>query len=242
MTSEAPVLDRDGRRGVLEAPPGGGRAALRLDSGARVEVPAGRLAAQPDGSYRLDVAFGDLELETWAQDAEAITLPVAEERLRVGKREVETGRVRLTRRVEQIEEAAEATLARETVEVERVPIGRFVDAVAPPREEDGVTIIPVYEEVLVVEKRLRLKEELRIVRHRTEERVRQPVTLRRATIDVERVGVDGTVTPIETAAGAPAAPPEPDARPEAGRAPRFDYLNPQKNPFPNPSLNPQSNG
>lgn len=219
MTANPVVTDRDGRRGVLEAPPGPVRAALRLDSGERLDVPSDLLTAEPDGSYRLVTSFGTLVGARG--EAADVVVPIVEERARVGTRVRETGRVRLTRRVERREETIEASLVRETVEVVHVPVGRFVDAPAAPREEDGVTIIPVYEEVLVVEKRLRLKEELRIVRHRTEERVRQPVELRRTHVDVERVGPDGRATPLH--------PTEPDAP----RAPRFDYLTPHKHPILN---------
>jgi stress response protein YsnF len=49
----------------------------------------------------------------------------------------------------------------------------------------GVTIIPVLEEVLVVEKRLVLKREIRI-RKRSSETVEIPVSLRKQRAEVER--------------------------------------------------------
>ena len=58
----------------------------------------------------------------------------------------------------------------EEVEVERVAIDRWVDQMAEVREEGEVTIIPVHAEVLVVEKRLKLVEEIHVRRRRTEER------------------------------------------------------------------------
>src|SRR6195952_6146140 len=53
-------------------------------------------------------------------------------------------------------------LAHEKVEIERVVIGRPVDAVPPVREEGDTTVISVVEEVVVVERRLVLKEEIRM--------------------------------------------------------------------------------
>jgi stress response protein YsnF len=47
------------------------------------------------------------------------------------------------------------------------------------RTEDGVTIIPVLEEVLVVEKRLVLKREIRISKRSNLETVEIPVSLRK---------------------------------------------------------------
>ena len=54
------------------------------------------------------------------------------------------------------------------------------------RTEDEVTIIPVLEEVLVVEKRLMLKREIRIRKRATSETVEIPVTLRKQQAKVER--------------------------------------------------------
>jgi stress response protein YsnF len=59
-----------------------------------------------------------------------------------------------------------------------------------------VTIIPVLEEVLVVEKRLILKEEVHIRQTTSGEAVEVPVTLRRQHAVVERVSADGHVSEI----------------------------------------------
>ena len=113
-------------------------------------------------------------------------IPLAEERLRVEKREVERGRVVVRKRVETREELAEAVLHREELSVERVPLGVPVDAPPPVREEGDVLIVPVLEERLVVQTRLVLKEELRITRHRRAETFREPVRLRAEVAEVVR--------------------------------------------------------
>jgi uncharacterized protein (TIGR02271 family) len=89
-------------------------------------------------------------------------IELAEEQLRVSKREVERGRVVVRTRVEERDEIAEAALRQEDVTIERVPVGRPVEAAPPVREEDGVLIVPVREERLVVTTELILKEEIRI--------------------------------------------------------------------------------
>lgn len=84
-------------------------------------------------------------------------IQVVEETARIEKRMVETGRVRVLTRTEATEEMLRETLRSDAVGVTRVPIDRVIaeGEVAPiPRTENGVTIIPVLEEVLVVEKRL----------------------------------------------------------------------------------------
>jgi uncharacterized protein (TIGR02271 family) len=113
-------------------------------------------------------------------------LELVEERLEVGKREVERGRVVVRTRVDTREEIAEAGLRQEEVSVERVQVGRPVEMPPPVREEDGVVIVPVLEERLVVTTRLVLKEELRITRKSRTEIVREPVRLRSERAEVTR--------------------------------------------------------
>jgi uncharacterized protein (TIGR02271 family) len=112
---------------------------------------------------------------------------LAEERLLVGKREVERGRVVVRTRVEEREEIAEAALRSDAVSIERVPINREVEAAPPVREEDGVTIIPILEEQMVVQTRLVLKEEVRITRTSRTELFREPVRLRSERAEVVRL-------------------------------------------------------
>ncbi len=117
-------------------------------------------------------------------------IPLAEETATVNKRQVVTGRVRVQTVTDTVEELAHADVQRETVEVTRVPIDRMVETAPGIRTEGDVTIIPVVEEVLVVEKRLVLKEELHIRRRIEHETVEVPVTLRKQRAVVERVDPD----------------------------------------------------
>jgi len=114
-------------------------------------------------------------------------LPVVEEILEVRQRRVETGRVRITKLVHEREEEVKAPRVREEVTIERVPLNRLVDAPVSMRQEGDTFIIPVLEEVVVTEKRLMVKEELRITKRRIEEHASQKVLLRREEIMVERL-------------------------------------------------------
>ena len=116
------------------------------------------------------------------------TIPLVEESLVVDKQPVVTGRVRIATKTETVEEIAALSLAQQAVSVERVVVDREIEQVPPVRTEGDVTIIPVVEEVMVVEKRLILKEELRVTRRTTSERIEVPVTLRKQTAEVERLG------------------------------------------------------
>jgi uncharacterized protein (TIGR02271 family) len=115
------------------------------------------------------------------------TIELAEEELRIGKREVERGRVVVRTRVEERDEIAEVALRQEDVTVERIPVGRPVEAAPQVREEDGVLIVPVLEERLVVTTELVLKEEIRITKKSRTEMVREPVRLRSERVEVERL-------------------------------------------------------
>jgi stress response protein YsnF len=66
-----------------------------------------------------------------------------------------------------------------------------VTAVPEVRTENGGTIVPVLEEVLVIEKRLILKEEVHIQHEVSQETVELPVTLRKQRAIVERFDAQG---------------------------------------------------
>lgn len=134
-----------------------------------------------------------------SEERTADVLRVVEEDLRVDKRSSVTGKVRIRNVVDTVEEIASAVLEEERVEVTRVPVDRQVDARPPVRTEGDVTIIPVLEEVIVVEKRLILKEELHVRRTITHEHVEVPITLRKERAVVERVSKDPESSPAEEA-------------------------------------------
>jgi uncharacterized protein (TIGR02271 family) len=121
-------------------------------------------------------------------------IPLVQEHLSVSTRKVETGRVRVSTKIEERTEMVAAELQREDVTVERVPVNREIEAVPEVRWEGDTFIVPVVEEVLVIEKRLILKEELRIRPEKSMERVEKPVVVRRTVASVERSGPRGDGT------------------------------------------------
>jgi stress response protein YsnF len=102
-------------------------------------------------------------------------------------RAVVTGRVRIRTVTETTEELAHADVQWEMVEVTRVHVDKVVEIAPEIRTDGDMTIVPVLEEVLVVEKRLVLKEELHIRRRAKTEAVEVPVTLRKQRAVVERL-------------------------------------------------------
>ena len=121
-------------------------------------------------------------------------IPLAEERVAVSKRAVETGRVQvaLTTEIETV--IARVTLRGCKVEGERVPVNRTLPEGAPPpqsREEgDDTLVIPVVEEVAVVVKRLVLREEVRLRFVHTETPFAEAVPVRRQRATVDRAVPD----------------------------------------------------
>jgi len=190
--ASARVKSRDGLLGTIE-PVGATQGldpeqvAIRLDDGGRIVVPAASLVLQEDGSYLLTLGREELEAQVSAGGDETLVVPVIRETIDVQKRWVQSGRVRITKVVHENEEVVDEPLLREEVEVERVAVNRAVDGPVAIRHEGDVTIVPVLEEVLVVEKRLILKEELHIRRRQVEVSEPQRITLRTEEVTVERV-------------------------------------------------------
>lgn len=118
-------------------------------------------------------------------------LPLAEETVRINKRQTISGKVRIRTEASSVEQVVRETLTDETVEVTRVPVGRRVERVPEIRTENGVMMVPVVEERLVIEKQLFVKEELYIRRDVRTETVEVPVTVRSEHAIVERFDADG---------------------------------------------------
>ncbi len=122
-------------------------------------------------------------------------IPLVEESLVVDKRVVETGRVRVRTVVDQELAHLQDDLRREQVLVDRVDIDRDVETAPQIRREGDLLIIPVVEEYLHVEKRLRLKEELHVRLVERVEPVSEHIPVRRMRAVVERQGPGGDPSP-----------------------------------------------
>jgi stress response protein YsnF len=118
-------------------------------------------------------------------------IPLVEERAVILKRKKVTSGLRVRTVVRESEEVIDQPLTTDEIEVERVPVDRWVEAPVPIRQEGETTIITLLEEVTVVEKRLRATEEVRITRRRTTRQAAQHVTLRREEAVVERLDAAG---------------------------------------------------
>ena len=200
------VSDSEGVRGTFRSLPShdesaaGAVVTIHIGRGRQgLQVPSRALVEREDGTFFFPGKFAELAGAEPGRVANAdagsrpssLVVPVVEEELQVGRRRIEAGGVRLTKKVHEREEVVDEPLLREEVEVERVPVNRVVDGPVEVRHEGDVMIVPVLEEVLVTEKRLVLKEELRITRRRVEARDPQRVTLRSEEVSVEHFGGQG---------------------------------------------------
>jgi stress response protein YsnF len=134
---------------------------------------------------------------------DTVVIPLAAEQVEVSKLTVPVSRVTVRTATEQREEVVDVPLVTERVEITRVPVDRIVDSAPPIQEQGDVTIIPVVEEIVVVERRLRVKEEIHLRRIRTTERHRETVTLRTQTADIARTPSEPDVDTTLPASAAP---------------------------------------
>ena len=182
------VIDKDGLRGAVsrvelqreDAP----RVFIRLENGRTVMVEKRLLEDRHDGSYYLPVSLTQIQ-ESHTQRGDQIVLPVIEETLDVQKRRVEGGSVRVAKTVSEREILIDEPLMQEHVEVNRVVVNQVVDTVPPIRYEGDTMIIPILEEVVVVDVRLMVREEVHIIRRREEIHDPQRIKLRREEVHVE---------------------------------------------------------
>ena len=177
------VEGRDGLRGTVEMPAHAAEVEVRFETGERILVPVHKLTARADGSYFLAMGRGEL---TGPAAGQSVVVPVVQEVLEVEKRPVEKGGVEVHVVPGMREESVPVSVMQEEVEVERVPINRIVEKAEGVRAEGDVTVIPVYEEVALVEKRLMLREEIRVKRKRLMREVVEHVTLRTEEAHVRR--------------------------------------------------------
>jgi uncharacterized protein (TIGR02271 family) len=190
------VTDPQGVHGTIDtaAWPLDGRRAevlVQLERGRQVLVPVHLLVREEEGRYSIPMALADLEQHAGADPREPPrVLPVIEETLAVDTRAVETGRVRIRKVVTEREELVDLPLRREEVIIRHVPINRVVEGPLPVRYEGDTMIISLLEEVLVVDTRLLLTEEVHITRRRTETHTPERVTLRHEDVTIERVDLE----------------------------------------------------
>jgi uncharacterized protein (TIGR02271 family) len=196
------VLDSEGVRGTMTThayQQGDAQVLIDFDQGQQVQAPRDMLRLTENGNYVLLASLRALANKAPAlqpgrdksgreQSYENVVavVPVVEEEAEITKREIETGRVRVHKNVEVVEEQVDLPLLHDEVQVEHVPVGRYLDEPASPEYRGDTYVIPVMEEVLVVHKRLLLREEIHVTTVREKTPHQERVTLRREKVTVTR--------------------------------------------------------
>ncbi len=125
-------------------------------------------------------------------------MPIIQEELQIDRRMTDTGRgVRVHKTVTGEPLRVDEVLQTQTLQIERVPMDAWIDGALPVQRQEGNTlVIPVLEEVLVVQKRVRIKEEIRITASAHEHRATEQVVLREEHVTVERFGESGAASSV----------------------------------------------
>ncbi len=203
----AAVEARDGRLGtvdeVIVRPETGDVAYLVIRrgwTGAPLTIPAALIEAIPSArEVRLRVTREEARTRTTSVPPESFArasgghlhIPLVEERLVPTTRSVDQGELRIHRHIEPVEAVVREPVTRDELIVERVAVNRPLEAPVEARSEDDWLVIPVVEEVLVVQKRLLLKEEVRIRKRQVTEAQEVRATVRRQRAEIEDATVHG---------------------------------------------------
>ena len=124
------------------------------------------------------------------QQTKDLRIPLHVEEISVSRREIKKANVEVALVTGTREQLIDEELTHVRVEIERVPIDRTVEVMPPTRQEGDITIIPVVEEIVVVERRLVLKEEIRVRRVNTKEQHQETIVLREQEAVITREETD----------------------------------------------------
>ncbi len=114
-------------------------------------------------------------------------IPVTQEFVTITKEVVETGKVHIHKTVTEEEVTVNLPLIQEGYQVERRPGSKELLTQHPSIRHEGENmIIPVVREVLIVEKRYEVLEEVHVIKTKTEVPHMQQITLLKESVDIQR--------------------------------------------------------
>jgi uncharacterized protein (TIGR02271 family) len=122
-----------------------------------------------------------------------LVVPVVNEELHADAIPVQTGGVRVTKRVESHDEVLEQELRKGRVEVKRVKTDRVVDGPQPVQRVGNTLVVPVVSEVLHIEKQWVVTEEIHLTQIEERDTVQETVRVNQEKAEVERLDETGNV-------------------------------------------------
>jgi uncharacterized protein (TIGR02271 family) len=170
---------------------------LVTPEGQLLMVPTEVLTARTEGGFHLASSLADLGLADMA-DRDSRVIPIIHEELLINKVRNPTGWLRVVKGVTEETRNVEETCTRDDLEVVRIPRNEVVLESPPVRYEGEMTIFPIVEEVLVLEKRLVLREEIHVRRRQTQELQSKQVTLRKEYVELTRLQPPGVAVEAAT--------------------------------------------
>ena len=117
----------------------------------------------------------------------AISVNVLEEQAKVEKKFVEKGKVRIIKKVNEETETVTVPVTSEEATIEKIPVNKIIEKAPQVRYEGDTMIIPVVKEVIVVEKKLMLVEEVHVKKHIIEKQDKRTIPLRKEELIIERI-------------------------------------------------------
>jgi len=128
-----------------------------------------------------------------------MVIPIIEEEIRVGKRDVEGGGVRVSTRVEDVPVNEQVTLRDEDVHVERRRVDQAIDpAAVDALFQEGTLEVREHDEQAIVSKEARIVEEVVINKDRQERSETIQDTVQRTAVDVEQIQGETRTSPTQT--------------------------------------------
>lgn len=113
-------------------------------------------------------------------------IPVVQEEVRIDTVEVPVETVRVRTTVHEDEHAIDEPIRHKRVDVARVAVDRIVEQPVPDRREGDTLIISLFEEIVTLERRFRITEEVHVRTYYEEEVHHEVVRTRRKEATIER--------------------------------------------------------
>jgi uncharacterized protein (TIGR02271 family) len=158
------------------------------EKGIYLDRPADYYVELYESGGKAEESHAGSQMSETQSTAGEIRIPVAEEKLEVGKSMRETGAVRLKKDIVTEQKSVTVPVTREEVHVERVPAS---DRAVEPGEaafQQQTISVPVHEEELEIHKRPVVKEEVRVSKRDYQTEQRADATVRRENVEVEPEG------------------------------------------------------
>ncbi len=146
----------------------------------------------------MEILENNLDKNTFQenQKEDIVSIPVIHEEVSVGKKVIETGKVRIVKKVNEENQLVNIPLTHEEIDVQKIPFNQYLDTMPEPVRYEGDTmIIPVLKEVSVI--RILLVEEIHVTKKRIQTQDSQTITLRKEEVTIENILPNDNMEPQE---------------------------------------------